>query len=194
MPNWEIIMKGEGLKQIKYVGAARMKFLHASGITTIKKLYHTPLENLSQIKGIGEHYAKLIKDSVTEIYGKKLQRPAPKTTASKKKKVEKINQSLKKQVRILIKRLEQVNENLKPLGKKKYLESYIDLKKKSKTLKVRLNAFAKKQSGLSNNDKKKIIKAAGVLDSTLKVAGKKPTKKNYSKVVKNIQSFSKMIK
>ncbi|MGD1987123.1 MAG: hypothetical protein PVF30_11575, partial [Desulfobacterales bacterium] len=95
---------------------------------------------------------------------------------------------------ILIKRLEQVNENLKPLGKKKYLESYIDLKKKSKTLKVRLNALAKKQSGLSNNDKKKIIKAAGVLDSTLKVAGKKPTKKNYSKVVKNIQSFSKMIK
>ncbi len=187
-------MKKDDLTQIKHVGAVRMKSLNASGITTIKKLCETPLEKLSQIEGIGKRCAKQIKASAKEIYGQKPQKPASKVHAGKEKKSDKIHQQLKKQVKILAKRLKQVNENLKPLSKKKYLPFYIDLKRKSKTLKIRLNALAKEMGDLSKKDMKKIIETAGVLDSTLKSVGKKRSKKNYTKVVKEIQSFSKLLK
>ena len=49
------------------------------------------------------------------------------------------------------------------------------------------------QGDLSGKDKEKIIKNAAVLNSTLKSAGKKLTKKNYKKVAQEIQSFSNML-
>jgi predicted RecB family nuclease len=165
-------MKKDDLTQVKHVGAARMKMLNNSGITTIKQLYDTPLEKLAQIESISEHYAKLIKDAVNVHYGKKPKKPAPIAGAGKEKKPAAINQNLQKQIKILKKRLKQVNENLKPLGKKKYLESYLDLKKRSKTLRSRLKALDQKQANLSNTEKKKVIKIAGALNSTLKNAGK----------------------
>ncbi len=188
------IMKKDDLTQIKHIGAARMNFLNDSGIMSIKKLCETPLEKLSQIQGIGDHYAKLIKASATEIYGKKSQKSASKTAPGKQKKTKKINQQLQKQFKALLKRLKQVNENLKPLGKKKYLPAYIDFKKRAKTLRIQLNTIVEKQDKLSKKDKKKIIKNAGILDSSLKAAGKKPSKKNYKKVIMGIQAFSKLLK
>jgi len=189
-------MKKDDLTQVKHVGVARMKLLNKSGITTIKQLHDTPVEKLAQIESFSEHYAKLIKDAVTELYGKKPAKPAPKAKpgTAKKKEIGKVNQDLKKQLRILNKRLKQVNENLKPLDKKKYVTSYLDLKKRSKTLRARLKAFGQKQADLSDKEKKKVIKFAGALNSTLKNAGKKPKKKIYKKVIKGIQSFSKMLK
>jgi NAD-dependent DNA ligase len=187
-------MKRDDLTQIKHVGAVRMRLLKASGITSIKKLCETPLENLSKIEGIGERCAKQIKASAKEIYGQKPQKQPSKIQAGKKMKSTRIHQQFQKKVKILIKRLKQVNENLKPLSKKKYLPFYIDLKRKSKTLKVRLNALAKEMDGLSKKDLKKIINTAGALDSTLKSVGKKRSKKNYTKVVNEIQSFSKLLK
>jgi hypothetical protein len=186
-------MKKDDLTQVKHVGAARMKLLNASGITTIKNLYEAPLEKLTRIEGLGEHYAKLIKDAAAACY-----RPAsPPVTAKKvpgkEKKIEEINQNLRKQIKILKKRLKRANENLKPLGKKKYLQSYIELQKRSKTLKNRLKVLNQSQGDLSAKDKKNIIKNATALNSTLKSAGKKPTKKNYKKVVLEIQSFSNML-
>ena len=187
-------MKKDDLTQVKHVGAARMKLLNDSGITTIKQLYETPLEKLAQMESIGEHYAKLIKDAVTNFYGKKPQEPTPKTGAGKEKTIEELDQNFQRQIKTFKKRLKQVNEDLKPLGKKKYQELYIDLKKRSKTLKTRLKALEQKQGDLSNKYKKNIIKIARALNSTLKIAGKKPKKKNYKKIVQEIQSFSKLLK
>ena len=71
-------MKKEDLTQVKNIGPSRMKLLNESGITTIKQLDETPLEKLTQIESIGRHYAKLIKDSVAEYYGKNQpQQPRP---------------------------------------------------------------------------------------------------------------------
>ena len=192
-------MKKDDLTQVKYVGIARMKMLNKSGITTIKQLHDTSLEKLGQIEGLSEHYAKLIKDAATELYGAKPAKPSPKApkakpAAVKKKKSGKVSQDLQKQLGILKKRLKQVNENLKPLGKKKYVSSYLDLKKRSKTLKTLLKAFGQKQADLTNKQKKKIIKNVGALNSTLKNAGKKPKMKIYKKVINEIQSFSKTLK
>ena len=89
--------------------------------------------------------------------------------------------------------MKRTNENLKPLGKKKYLQSYIELKKCSKMLKTRLKALDQSQGDLSGKEKKKISKNAAALNSALKIAGKKPTKKNYKKVIAEIQSFSNML-
>ena len=186
-------MKKDDLTQVKHVGAARMKSLNASGITTIKQLYETPLEKLTRIEGFGEHYAKLIKDAAAASYRPTSPAVAAKTVSGKEKKIEEINQNLRKQIKTLKKRLKRANENLKPLGEKKYLQSYIDLKKGTKTLKNRLKALDQSQGDLSGKEKKSILKNATALDSTLKSAGKKLTKKNYKKVVREIQSFSNML-
>ena len=42
-------MKKDDLTQVKYIGAARMKLLNDSGITTIRQLSKTPLEELARI-------------------------------------------------------------------------------------------------------------------------------------------------
>ena len=189
-------MKKDDLTQVKHIGALRMKMLYDAGIKTIKQLSETPLEKLAQVKTIGANYAKLIKAAVAESYAKKPQKPAPKapkTVSAKKTKVEDLSQNLRKQIKVLNRRLKQANEKLKPLDKKKYLEHYIDFKKKSKTLKAHLNGLNKKPGKLSQKATKNIIKNADALSATLKNVGKKPKKKKYQKVTQEIQSFSKML-
>jgi hypothetical protein len=187
-------MKKDDLTQVKHIGAARMKLLNDVGITTIKQLHETPLEKLARIGTIGEHFAKLIKDDVSESYGEKPGKTASKTVSGKEENIEEINPNLPKQIKVLKKKLKQANENLKPLGKKKYLELYIDFKKRSKTLKTRLNGLDQLRAGLTKEVTKNIIDNANALNTTLKDIGGKPKKKIYKKVSQEIQLFSKMLK
>jgi predicted RecB family nuclease len=89
-------MKKDDLTLVKHVGAARMKVLNDSGITTIKMLYEIPLEKLTQIETIGERYAKLIKDAVTEVYEPSSEKIAAETEPTKEKKIAKIDQVKKR--------------------------------------------------------------------------------------------------
>ncbi len=187
-------MKKDDLTQVKNIGPSRMKLLNDSGITTIKQLDETPLEKLAQIESIGGRYAKLIKDAVTEYYGKKPEKLAVTTASGEEKKVVDINGKLRKRIKVLNKRLKQAREDLKPLGKKKYLKAYIDFKKRSNTLKSRLKDLDQIEGGLSQKVKKKIIKNVDALNLTLKKAGKKPKKKNYKKLALEIKLFSKMLR
>ena len=187
-------MKKDDLTQLKYIGAARMKLLNDSGITTIRQLSETPLEKLARIETIGQHYAKLIKDAVSESDGEKPEKTAPKTVAAKVKDTKEISQNLGKQVKALKKQLRTATEHLKPLGKKKYLGLYIDFKKRSKTLKTRLDGVNQIQGDLSKAVTKKIIKNADALSATLKNVRKKPKKKIYKKLAQEIQSLSKILK
>ncbi len=193
-------MKKDDLTQVKHIGALRMKMLYDSGIKTIKQLSETPLEKLAQVKSIGANYAKLIKAAVAESNAKQAKKPAPKaakapkTAPTKKKKTDDFNQNLRKEIKLLNKRLKQAGEKLKPLDKKKYLEPYIDFKKKSKTLKAHLNGLNKEAGKLSKKATNNIIKNADDLSATFKNVGKKPKKKKYQKVTQEIQSFSKMLK
>ncbi|MBW2219246.1 MAG: hypothetical protein JRF40_07135 [Deltaproteobacteria bacterium] len=187
-------MKKDDLTQVGNIGPSRMKLLNNSGIITIKQLNETPLEKLAQIESIGGHYAKLIKDSVTEYYGKKPKKSALPTAAAKKKKVVDINRDLRKQIKVLNKRLKQAREDLKPLGKKKYLEAYIDFKKRANTLKSRIKDLDQITDGFSQKVKKKIVKNVDALNLTLKNAGKKLKKKNYKKITREIKSFSKIFR
>ena len=187
-------MKKDDLTLVKHIGAARMKLLNDVGITTIKQLHETPLEKLARIGTIGEHYAKLIKDDVSKSYGKSLEKAAPQPVAGKKKDTAEINLNLPKQIKVLKKKLKQANENLKPLGKKKYLELYIDFKKRSKSLKTRLNGLDQIRGDLSKEVTKNIIDKADALNATLKNAVGKPKKKIYKKVSQEIQLFSKLLK
>ncbi len=187
-------MKKDDLTLVKHIGAARMKLLNDFGITTIRQLYETPLEKLAQIGTIGEHYAKLIKDAVSESYGEKPEKTAPETVSDKEKNIEEINQNLRKKIKVLKKQLKQASENLKPLGKKKYLKLYIDFKKRSKTLKTRLNGLDQIRGDLSKEVTKNIINNADALNATLKNVGGKPKKKICKKLAQEIQLFSKMLK
>lgn len=187
-------MKKDDLTQVKNIGPSRMKLLNDSGITTIKQLDETPQEKLSQIESIGGHYAKLIKDAVSEYYGKKPEKLAVTSTSGKEKKVVDINRNLRKKIKSLNKCLKQAREDLKPLGKKKYLGAYIDFKKRSNTLKSRLKELVQIEGRLSQKVKKKIIKNVDTLNLTLKMAGKKPKKKNYKKIAQGIKSFSKKLR
>ena len=119
---------------------------------------------------------------------------APKAVSVKKRKTSAADPDLNKKITVLKKRLKQANEKLKPLDKKKYLELYIDFKKRSKTLKTHLGRLNKNPGDLSKKASKKIIKNADALSATLKNVGKKPKKKKYGQVSQEIQSFSKMLK
>jgi nucleotidyltransferase/DNA polymerase involved in DNA repair len=187
-------MTKDDLTQVKHIGPSRMKVLNDNGITTIKQLFDAPLEKLVQIESIGERYAKLIKDAVVEYYGEKPEEPPIKTTDVKEKKNEKINQNLENQIKMLTKRLKRANENLKPLDKKKFVEPYVQFKKRSNTLKTRLKELNQLQGDLSKKLKKNIVKKADALNAALKNIGKKPKKKKYQALSKQIQSFSKMLK
>ena len=187
-------MEKDDLTLVKHVGAARMKLLNDFGITTIRQLYETPLEQLAQIETIGEHYAKLIKEAAGESYGKKPKKKAPKIVSGKEKETQEINQNLSKQVKILKKQLKRASENLKPLGKKKYLELYIEFKKRSKTLKTRLKGLNQIRGELSKEVTNNIVNNADALNATLKNVRGKPKKKIYKKCTQEIQLFSKMLK
>lgn len=184
-------MKTNDLTQVKHIGAARMKVLNDSGITTLKKLSEIPLEKLARIETIGEYYAKLIKEAVTEVYVTSVEEIAAETGAAIEKNIEPVDEGIKKQVKILNKRLKQANEKLKPLGKNKYMELYVDFKKRSKTLKRHLT---KLEANPPEKARKKIIRKADALNAILTSVGKKPKKKKYQKITQEIQSFSKMLK
>jgi len=188
-----MIMKPDDLTQLKHVGAARLKLFNDLGITTIKQLYEMPLEKLAGIKSMGDHYATLIKNSVAEHYKDKQEKSPPVTVSAKERKIDPINRDLHKQIKRLNKSLNRVNEILKPLWGKKYLELYIDFKKRSSKLKARLKALRKIKQDLPKKVKKNIIKETGVLNLALKKVEKKPKKKKYKEITKGIQSFSKMI-
>ena len=190
----DIVMKKDDLTQIKNIGAARMKLLNNSGITTIKQLYETPLDELAQIGTIGAHYAKLIKDAVTEFYGKQPKKVAPKTVSAKKKMIDKSTQDLSRKIKTLLKRLKKAREDLKPLDKKKYLELYIDFKKKSNRLKTRLSKLDQIRGDLSQKATKNLIEKADALNTALRNVGKKPKKKKYKKISQEIASLSQLIK
>jgi nucleotidyltransferase/DNA polymerase involved in DNA repair len=205
-------MTQDDLTQVKHIGPSRVKVLNANGIRTIKQLFDAPLEKLAQIESIGERYAKLIKDAVVEHYGVKPEQPPAKPppvkeknietivkekkpeTTVKEKNIETIDQNLGKQIKMLTKRLKRANENLKPLGKKKLLEPYVQFKKRSKTLKNRIDALNQNQGNLPNKRAKSIIKKADALNATLKNVGKKTKKKKYQKLSQEIRSFSKMLR
>ena len=187
-------MKKDDLTQVKHIGAARMKLLNDVGISTIQQLYEMPLEKLARIETVGEHYAKLIKEAVSESYGESPEKTAPKTAIGKSKDTKEINQNLRKHIKVLKKQLKQASENLKPLGKKKYLGLYIDFKKRSKTLKTRLNGLDPIWAGLPKEVTKNIIDNADGLTATLKNIGGKSKKKTYKKVSQEIQAFSKVLK
>ena len=187
-------MQKDDLTRFKHVGVSRMKLLNDLGITTIKQLYEMPEEKLAEIKSIGEHYAKQIKNSVTEYYREKHEKSPAEIVSAKDRKTEEINRELKKKIKRLKKNLNRVNENLKPLGKKKYLELYIDFKKRSTKLKSRLDKIGKIQEDLPKKVKRNIIKKADALSLFLKGVGKKPKKKKYKKVTQEVQSFSKMLR
>lgn len=187
-------MNQDDLTYLKHIGIARKKLLNDSGITTIGQLHEIPTEKLAEVKSIGDYYAKLIKNSAADHYRSKNESVPGETKSEKVRGADKINRDLHKTIKRLSKRLSRVNENLKPLWKKKYLELYIDFKKRYTKLKVRLRILDKMIEDLSKKDKKHIIENAETLNTNLKKVGKKPKKKKYKHTIQNIQSFSKLLR
>lgn len=187
-------MSNDDLTQLKYIEVSRMKLLNHHGITTIKQLYEMPEEKLAEIKSIGTHYAKLIKAAAADYFREKREKSLPEIVSDEEKKIEEINQNLRKRIKKLQKTLDRINENLKPMGKKKYLPLYIDFKKTSTDLDVLLSRLRQNQENLPVKGKKKIIKRADALSLSLKKGGKKLKKKKYKKITLEIESFSKMLR
>ena len=187
-------MKQDDLTCLKHVGSSRMKILNDSGITTITQLHEIPLEKLAEVKTIGDYYAKLIKNSVSNYYRGRNSNLSKMPKSSGEKKAGDINRDLKKKIKRLRKILNRVNENLKPLWEKKYLVLYVNFKKRLTKLKAHLRALGRIMEDLTDEDKKNIIKETEALILNLKNVGKKPKKKKYKRVILEIQSFSKFLR
>jgi uncharacterized membrane-anchored protein YhcB (DUF1043 family) len=188
-----MMMEKNDLTQIKQIGPARMRLFNNFGITTIKQLYEMPTGKLAGIKSIGNHYAKLIKNSVIEHYSKKQKKLSPEIVSVKEKKLKRINREFSKTNKRLKKHLRRANELLQPLQKKKRLKLYIHFKTRSVKLKASLKTLERMQQDLPRKVKKNIIKKVDALDLILKGVKKNPKKEKYKEVITGIQSFSKMI-
>jgi len=187
-------MKQDDLTRIKHVGLSRMRLFNDVRITTIKQLSEIPLEKLAAIKSIGDHYAKLIKNSVNDYYEEKKKTLPPEDASAKGIKPTRVNRNLQKKIKRLNKNLYRVNEQLKPLWKKKYLILYIEFRKRSAKLKSRLEALEKIHQDIPEKVKNKLIKKADKLIINLKQVGKKPKKKKYKKITIEIRSFSSLLR
>jgi hypothetical protein len=164
--------------------------LHDHGITTIEQLHATPEETLARIKTIGKHYAEQIKHSAAEHYQKKPETIPGPTTSREGRDNREINREFRKKMKRLVTGLARVNEDFKPLGKQKYLELYVDLKKHSRKLGMHIREMSHGQNTLSDKSKKKIIREAANLILVLKRAGKKPKKKKFRKITRKIRSLA----
>lgn len=180
--------------QLKHVGVSRSNLLRDHGITTIEQLHELPEKKLAEIKSIGGHYAKLIKNAVSEYYRAERKTMPAETISPKENKMQEINQDLIKKIKKLKNSLNRANEILKPLGKKKHLELYVQFKEKSSKLKDNLDRILQIKENLPKKVKKKIIKKADTLNLLLKGAGKKHKKKIYENLILEIQSFSRMLR
>jgi hypothetical protein len=190
-------MKKEDLTQVKNIGSARMKFLNSQDITTIQQLYEIPLEKLEQVKSLGQHYAKLIKEAVNDIYAKRAEqpkKPVTETSPINGAKIDKTDQKLATELAKTSKYLKTAKEKLKPIQKKKHLKLFTGLKKRSKRLNTRILALSQMKSDLTQKQKKKIIKKAAALNMMLKDAGKNKKGKTMEVLSKEIESFFKFIK
>ena len=94
-------MKQDDLTRLKHIGESRMKLLYNFGITTVEQLYQTPLEKLAQIKSIGAHYAKLIKEAVVEYYEEQRGESSETIKPGKAKKIKKVDRELNKRIKAL---------------------------------------------------------------------------------------------
>jgi predicted RecB family nuclease len=189
----EVIVKKDDLSKVKHVGAARMKRLHEAGITTVDQLCAAPLEELARIENIGAHYARLIKDAAAEFCQPVADQTPVETEAVEPQKKDQRDQDFLKQVKLLRRRLKQTTEKLKPLGKNKYLPLYVDLKKSSKQLTKQLKEISRLEEELARKGKKKIVKKADALNLSLKSVGKKPKKKIYNNITRQLRQFSAML-
>lgn len=183
-------MEPGDLGHLKHVGASRRKLLHDHGITTIGQLHATPEETLARIKTIGTHYAKRIKHSAAEHYQKKPENIPGPTKSREGRDNREINREFRKKIKKLVTGLARVNEDFKPLGKQKYLELYVDLKKHSRKLRMHIREMSHGRNTLSDKSKKKVIRETANLIVVLKRAGKKPKKKKFRKITRKIQSLA----
>ena len=189
-------MKKDDLIQVKNIGNARKKLLAIHGITTIQQLYETPLEKLEQIKSLGKHYAKLIKEAVNAFHEPKEEAPAEpviEVSPGTDKKSDKTDRNLNAELVKTTKYLKSAKEKLKPL-QKKHLKISLDLKKRSNKLKTRIVALSRIQPDLSKKQKKKITKKTAALNTMLKNVGKNKKGKTMKKLSQEVQSLLKFIK
>jgi len=186
-------MGPDDLGQLKHVGASRRKLLRDHGITTIEQLHATPEETLARIRTIGEHYAKRIKISAAEHYRKKPETIPGPTKSREGRDNREINREFQKKMKRLQTGLARVNEDFKPLGKQKYLELYVDLKKHSRKLDRHIREMSHVRNTPSDKSKKKIIRETANLILVLKRAGNKPKKKKFRKITRKIQSLARTL-
>ena len=176
-------MGPDDLGRLKHVGASRRKLLRDHGIETIGQLHATPEETLARIRTIGKHYAKLLKESA-----------AGSVRSGEGRDTREIHREFRKKMKRLKTGLARVNEDFKPLGKQKYLELYVDLKKHSRALRVQIREMARVRDTLPDKVRKKILREAANLILVLKNAGEKPKKKKFRKITRKIQSLSETLR
>ena len=189
-------MNEDDLTQVKNIGTARKNILVNHGITTVQQLYDIPLEELMQIKSLGQHSAKLIKAAVNDLYTQK--KVAPAVTVSdgpreKKQKYTALDRKLKSELGKTTKYLKRAREKFKPIKKKKHLKLFVEFKTQSNNLKARILVLRRHQEDILKKQKKKITHKAVALNSKLKIAGKNKKGKTMKMLSKEIESFLSLL-
>ena len=189
-------MRKDDLTQVKNIGSARKKLLAIHGITTVQQLYDIPLDELMQIKSLGQHYAKLIKEAVNDLYETRKATPAEAVadgSREREKKSDTWDRKLKAEFTKTTKYLKRTKEKFKPIKKKKHLKLFVEFKRQSNKLKTHINILRRHQLDISKKQKKKIAKQAAHLNMILKNTGKTKKGKTMKKLSQEIQSLLSLI-
>lgn len=87
-----------------------------------------------------------------------------------------------------------IDESLKPLGKEKYLEEYIELKKRTAKLSSRMRETEGILAELTGKDRKKIVRKAAALAVFLRKKMGRPRRSRYREVTRKIRAYSRMLR
>jgi hypothetical protein len=208
-------METDELTRLKYIGEARARLLRRNGITTVAALRQTPYEELAAIRTIGAYNARKLKaeaeafdarrqdekspaadEAVADISAERGGKVASSTVRQdgKSERPAPIDRKLAEQTKRLRGQLKRTNEILKPLWKKKFLCDYLDFKKRAKKLNVQLDLLDQSPERFPPKSKKRILKNAKALTTVLKGARRKPKKKQYRRVNRELGAFTKLIR
>lgn len=189
-------MKIDDLTKVKNIGSARKKLLAIHGITTVQQLYDVPLDKLMQIKSLGEHYAKLIKTAVADLYEPKTEGLTEKVLNGSrigKKKSDPLDRKLKTELAKTTKYLKRAREKFKPIKRKKHLKLFVEFKKRSNNLKARIQVMRQAQFEIPKKQKNKITKKIATLNTNLKNAGKHKKGKSMKLLSQEIASLLNLL-
>jgi len=206
-------MSVEKLTQVSGIGKARAQLLINAGVETLDDLNAMSVEDLAAVKTVGMANAAKIKEAVAAMVcegateepdpelEEELESPSEEETQLIEEIVHLIDPRTFKVVRKARKSLNELQdviasglENLKPLGRKKWLKEYVEYKVLAKKLEKNIGKTVENLEDLPRKTIKQVFRESDELGSQIKDLWKKVKRKPFAHLNDELHEFRTLIK